>query len=102
MKEAEAAFEHALSERAVSAMPVAVHYVARIGRVVLARDGEEHLFHITREFEDGTRGEQWTEGPPNVFMIRDEFLKVKSPSEALDFLTATGEFSPLIPINRHT
>jgi hypothetical protein len=95
MKEAMVAFERASSERAVSAMPVAVHYVARIGRVELAKCRDDYEFRITRTFEDGRKGEQWSDQSLNVFTVRDEFLKVKTPGEALDFLTATGEFYPL-------
>jgi hypothetical protein len=97
MKVAMAAFEDELSRRAVSAMPVAISYVARIVRVALLKDGEDHWFRVTRAFTDdeGRKGEQWSDEPRDASVVRDEFLKVKTPSEALDFLSATGEFSPL-------
>jgi hypothetical protein len=95
MEEARAAFQSIPEERSISAMPVVVHYVAMIGDVRLTKRGEEYIFAISPTLSDGSGKEHWEEIPQNAFAIRDEFLKIQSPSEALDFLAKTGQFSPL-------
>jgi hypothetical protein len=95
MEEARTAFQSAPEERSISAMPVVVHYVARIGDVRLTKRGDEYIFKINRTLSDGEGRERSIEVQQNAFEIRDEFLKLKTPSEALDFLTNTGQFSPL-------
>lgn len=95
MKEAETAFERALSERAVSAMPVAVHHVASIERVEHYKRGDEYVFRFTRKVEGEGTTEQWEMLPRNAYAILDEFQKVKTPTDALDFLSNSGVFSPL-------
>lgn len=95
IKNAFDAFQNAPTERNISAMEVVVWYVAKLGRVVHSRRGEEHVFRITHEFTDDRIGEEWEERPLNAYAVRDEFLGVKEWSEALEFLGSTGIFSPL-------
>lgn len=95
MKLALDALRNVPPERAISAMPVIVPYVAMVGRVEHYKRGEEHYFNITRALEDGRAGEEWEEKPLNAHAVRDEFLTVKDWSGAYDFLCTTGIFSPL-------
>jgi hypothetical protein len=95
MKEAQAAFQSAPPERSISGMPVVVPYYARIGRVILGKRGEDYQFTITTTADDESTTESWNDLPRNVYAIRDEFQKVKTPTEAFDFLSNTGRFSPL-------
>lgn len=94
-KKAVEALESAPAERAISAMDVVVWYVAIVGRVEHYKRGEEHIFRITREFTDGSQGQEWEEKPLNAYAVRDQFLAVKEWSEALEFLESTGIFSPM-------
>lgn len=89
------AFENALGERSISAMPVVVEYIARIVRVDVRKKGEERIFRITRARADNQPDEEWNDVPRDAYALRDEFLKINSPGEALEFLAATGDFSPL-------
>lgn len=82
-------------ERAISAMPVIVPYMAIVGRVEHYKRGEEHCFRITRTVAGHEPDEIWEEKPLNAHAVRDEFLNVKDWSGAYDFLTTTGIFSPL-------
>jgi hypothetical protein len=84
--------------RAISAMPVVVQYKAVLGKVQLVKGPKHHYFEYSRTLEDGSIGEQWVEEWRNPFEIRDEFQKVETQSEALDFLAETGIFSPLCDI----
>jgi hypothetical protein len=95
MKQALAAFQSAPEERQISAMQVVVHYVASIERVEQYKRGEEYVYSFTRKVESGGTEERWEMLPRNAFAIRDEFQKVKTPTDALDFLSNTGVFSPL-------
>lgn len=95
IKQALAAFQSAPEERQISAMQVVVHYVARIERVEQCKRGEEYVYSFTRKVESGGTEERWEMLPRNAFAIRDEFQKVKTPTDALDFLSNTGVFSPL-------
>jgi hypothetical protein len=95
MEEARVAFQGIPEERFISAMPVVVHYVARIGDVRLTMRDGEYIFTISRSLSDGRGTQHWEEVTQNAFAIRNEFLKLKTPSEALDFLTKTGQFFPL-------
>jgi hypothetical protein len=89
------AFQNLLPERNISAMGVAVWYVAKVGHVVHSKRGEEHAFRITYELNDGQVGQKWEERLLNAYAARDEFLGIKDWSEALEFLGRTGIFSPL-------
>ena len=84
------------AERAISAMEVVVWYVAMLGRVEHFKRGEEHVFRVTREFIDseGRKGEGWEEKLLNPYALRDEFLRIKEWSGALEFLGSSGTFSP--------
>jgi hypothetical protein len=95
VKNAMDAFQSAPAERTVSSMEVVIWYVAIVGWVKHSKRGEEHVFRITREFKDGSRGEEWQEKVLNAYALRDEFLRVKDWSGALEFLGSTGDFSPL-------
>ena len=95
MDEMFAAFRSASKEYKISAMPVVVAYTAIIGRIEYYKRCEEPVFHYTRTVMKGSPNEQWEEVPENVYAIRDEFLRVKTPGEAPEFLRKTGTFSPL-------
>jgi len=95
MKQALAAFQSAPEERQISAMKVVVLYVASIERVEHYKRGNEYVFRFTRKVEGEGSDEHWEELPRNAYAIRDEFQKVKTPTDALDFLSSTGVFSPL-------
>lgn len=97
MKSAMDALRSAPPERAISAMPVIVEYIAVVGRVDHYKRGEEHYFNITRSRQDGEPGEEWVEQLLNAHEIRREFLAIDADdwSGAYDFLSITGRFSPL-------
>jgi hypothetical protein len=96
LKEARAAFQSVPEERTISAMPVVVHYIARVGEVGLTSRAGQYVFSIDPELIDSERHAHYCEEvEQNAFDIRDEFLKLKTPTEALDFLGKTGQFSRL-------
>lgn len=95
MKQVLAAFQSAPEERKISAMQVVVHYVASIERVEHYKRGDEYVFRFTRKVEGEGVSEQWEMLHRNAYAIRDEFQKVKTPTDALDFLSNSGVFSPL-------
>jgi hypothetical protein len=95
LKNAIDAFQNAPTERAISAMEVVAWHVGIIGRVEHFKRGEEHVFRVTREHADGGPGEELEEKPLNAYAVRDEFLRIKEWSGALEFLGCTGTFSPL-------
>ena len=98
MQEARTAFQTTPEERAISAMPVVVHYVARIGETSLAMKDGEYAFTISPELIDHQnpqRTHYCDEVSQNAFAIRDQFLRLTAPGEALDFLSKTGQFSPI-------
>jgi hypothetical protein len=76
-------------------MPVVVQYVATIGEVSLNKRDGNYLFTIQPSLSDGKGTEHCEEVRQNAFAIRDEFLRLKTPSEAFDFLSKTGQFSPV-------
>jgi hypothetical protein len=79
----------------ISAMPIVVSYFATIPRVrQVTRSGE--LVFVTTRWVDGTETaeESWEEALRDAYRVRDEFLKVSTEREALDFLRETGEFLP--------
>ena len=95
MDEMFAAYRSAPKEYSVSAMPVVITYMAIIGRVEYFKRGEEPVFQFTRTFRKGNLEFQAEEVPENAYAIRDEFLRVKTPEQAPEFLRKNGEFSPL-------
>ncbi len=96
LKNAMDAFQNAPTVRAISAMEVVVWHVGIIGRVEHFKRSEEHqVFRVSRNFTDGRIGEEWEEKLLNADAVRDQFLKVKEWSGALEFLGGTGIFSPL-------
>jgi hypothetical protein len=96
MQEAVAAFEAAPKEQPISDMHVVIAYTARVERVRHFTRAGEHVFEFTRLVKDGEYGhERWEQLGRNAHAVRDEFLRVKHPIEALDFLSNAGLFSPL-------
>lgn len=95
MDEAFGAYRSAPKDHLISAMPVVIAYTAIIGRVEYYKSSEEPVFKFTRDLEDGRQGEQWEEVPENAYAIRDEFLRIKTPEKAPEFLRKTGRFCPL-------
>lgn len=89
------AFQNAPSPHTISAMEVVIWYVAISGRVEHYKRGEEHVFRIRRALTDDGISENLEGKPLNAYAVRDEFLKVKAWSEALEFLGSTGAFLPL-------
>jgi hypothetical protein len=89
------AFQNVPTEHAISAMAVVVWYVGIQRRFEHFKRGEEHFFRITHRLADGSRGEDMEGRVLNAYAVRDEFLKVKEWSGALEFLGSTGIFSPL-------
>lgn len=95
MEEARTAFQSIPEERAISAMSVVVSYVAIVGDVQLSKRRDEFTFSFSRTASDGKGTKFWEEVPQNAYAIRDEFQKIKTPSQALDFLSKSGQFSSL-------
>jgi hypothetical protein len=86
-------------ERNISAMRVEVDYQAKLGPIELFKREDEHFFEFATDplcGEDvSSTGEDWELRSLNAYAVRDQFLSVKNWSEAYDFLSATGKFSPL-------
>jgi hypothetical protein len=95
LKDARHAFQSIPKERYISAMPVVVHYAAHVGEARLVKRGGDFVFAIDSTVSGGDGKEWWEEVRQDAFAIRDAFLKLETPSEALDFLSKTGQFSPL-------
>ncbi len=76
-------------------MEIVVHYRATIPRVQQFTRAGQTVFVTTRwvEGKEGTE-QRWDEKPLDAFSVREEFLKVKTERQALDFLRNTGEFLP--------
>jgi hypothetical protein len=94
---ARAATEALLStaSRIVSAMPVVVDYPATIHSVRQIGAEDEILFVTSLWGESGDHPEQsWRVEHLDVYKIRDEFLALRTPREALNFLRETGRFLP--------
>ncbi len=89
------AFRSVQEKQDISAMPIVISYTATIGRVEYDRRGGEPVFTFTTEREDDRTVHQVEEVPENVYAIRDEFLRIKKPEQAPEFLRKTGRFSPL-------
>ncbi|MDR3798418.1 MAG: hypothetical protein P4K93_09710 [Terracidiphilus sp.] len=81
----------------VDSMPIVVKYIATVGRVEFFKRGQEHVFIQTKTLPDGQYGQQWESVHESTYSIRDEFFKVKTVGQALEFLQKTGEFSPFRP-----
>ncbi|WP_158789029.1 hypothetical protein [Granulicella sp. L46] len=94
-------------QRNISAMPIAVSYYAKIPRVRQIEQSGEVVFQSTSGrfvdeiFRDATEGntdvgriEGWAHRPCDAYNVRDEFLKVTTERQALDFLRENGEFLP--------
>lgn len=80
----------------VDTMPVIVDYTAVVGRLAYFNRGEEYVFMQTKSVPDET-GMLYEEVGENAYSIRDEFFKVETVGQAIEFLQKTGEFSPLRP-----
>ena len=78
----------------IDSMPVIVSYTAIVGRVEYFKRNEEHIFVQTRTLPDQPKM-QWEEVIENPYAIRDEFFKVGTVGQAVEFLQKTGVFSPL-------
>ncbi len=76
-------------------MPIIVAHPAMIPRVQQITRSGQTIF-VTTRWVEGNEGaaEQWEEKFLDVFDIRDEFFRVTTERQALDFLRATGEFLP--------
>lgn len=81
----------------VDSMPIVLDYTATVGGVEYFKRGEEYIFIPKRALPDGQYGEQWESVRESPYSIRDEFFKVKTVEQAMEFLRKTGEFSPLRP-----
>lgn len=94
-------------QRNISAMPIVVSYHARIPRVRQITQSGEIVFQTTTGrfideiFRDATEGntnvgrmEGWADRTCDAYDVRDEFLKVTTERQALDFLREYGEFLP--------
>jgi hypothetical protein len=78
----------------IDSMPVIVSYTAIVGRVEYFKRSEEHIFVQTRTLPDQPKM-QWEEVIENPYAIRDEFFKVETVGQAVEFIQKTGVFSPL-------
>jgi hypothetical protein len=94
-------------QRNISAMPIVVSYHARIPRVRQITQSGEIVFQSTSGrfsdeiWSDAVEGksnvgrmEGWADRTCDAYDVRDEFLKVTTERQALDFLRENGEFLP--------
>ena len=94
-------------QRNISAMPIVVSYHARIPRVRQIKQSGEIVFQTTSSrfvdeiFRDAMEGktdvgrlEGWADRICDAYDVRDEFLKITTERQALDFLREYGEFLP--------
>jgi len=95
-------------QRIISPMPIVVSYQAKIprvrqvttqaGEIVFQTTSSRFMDEIFRDTMDGTTQvgvpEGWIDRIRDAYTVRDEFLKVKTDREALDFLRENGEFLP--------
>lgn len=99
VKRAMATYQSDLKIGSISAMPVLINFEAKPWcEFRLYKRGEEHVF--TNAIEKGQVGDLGYDLPTenvrlNSHAIRDDFQKVKTPMDALDFLNKTGRFSLL-------
>jgi predicted nucleic acid-binding Zn ribbon protein len=83
------------TSRVVSAMPVVVDYPATLHsiRQVDKAEGVSFVTNLWTKGSDHTE-QNWKVEHLDAYKIRDEFLKVTTPRQALDFLRETGSFLP--------
>ena len=80
----------------ISAMPIHIRYVAKIGQVSLTKQEGEYRFHLAFDYRDekGRRGERWDNHEWNAYALRAAFDAVKTETDALEFLSGAGSFLP--------
>lgn len=100
-KEAWDAFRKNADEHTVSAMPVAISYVACGGRVEHSIRRGEHLFTLTYRMEGGAAtGESWEDSQRDPYTMRDEFLSCETWQDAREFMRrVNGPFSGPGPLD---
>lgn len=79
-----------VSERMLPAMPIRVEYDPMPITVSFEKRGDDFLFHFRFAETEG-----YKENSIEATTLRDTFLEVKTPGEALDFLTLAGRFRGL-------
>lgn len=89
------ASRNAPKERNISPMEIVVCYEGIIGRVEHFKRGGEHVFRYPREYPYEPLDNEREKRILNAYALRDEFLRIKEWSDAVDFLVNTGRFSPL-------
>ena len=77
--------------RMLPAMPIAVMYDPMRVVVSFERQGEDVLFR----FRFADTGPGYVENLIDAYKVRETFLDVRTPGEALDFLNFTGHFQHL-------
>ena len=83
-------YRSAIKDRySVDPMRVVVEYTAIVGRVEYFTRGEEHIFIQTITRPDRT-GMEWEEVHESPYSIRDEFFKVKTVGQAIEFMQKNG------------
>ena len=98
---------YSTKQRNISAMSIVVNYHAKIPRVRQITQSGEIVFQTTSGryvdeiFKDAMEGktnvgrmEGWADRTCDAYDVRDEFLKVTTERQALDFLREYGEFLP--------
>jgi hypothetical protein len=95
-------------QRIISPMPIVVSYQAKIprvrqvstqaGEIVFQTTSSRFMDEIFRDAMDGKTQvgvlQGWIDRIRDAYTVRDEFLKVTTEREALDFLRENGEFLP--------
>jgi hypothetical protein len=89
------AFTGAPKEQPLSDLHIVIVYKATLERVKQYMRSGEHVFQFTDKKEGHPTACEWDYQTRNAHAVRDWFLKVKTQTEALDFLSNTGIFSPL-------
>lgn len=91
-----ATYQGVASVGSISAMPVFIDYEASWGEFELSKRGEEYLFQFTLESKQVEEGNStWRHSRLNADAILGNFQNAKTPTQALDFLNQTGQFSTL-------
>ena len=88
------AHARAKNEMTISAMPVIIHYPAKIARYSTHKRGEDFIFEYTQKVEGSYLSYSYEEKFLDAYELGNDFEKVKTPTEALDFLSRTGAFTP--------
>jgi hypothetical protein len=80
--------------RSISAMPIHIQYIAKIGQVSLSKLGADSYFNLSFAYQDeeGRPGERWDERPWDAYALRTAFEAVTTETQALDFLAGSGHF----------